>query len=189
MMKARIAVLIVFGCLCMFAAPGPANRPFAWPTELKYPFLPKRQMTFVGGVVKNDDAAALPDIGARYGGKVRADGLIFTLPGEICETTSACYRADLNGDGVPDYVFVGVKVWNGRFAGRSDVAAYVSTPQKKYLLNVFEAQYLEAVREKGKIMLIKYAYSDDGVTLIRLSYGFTAAGAIRLYGAEAFPFK
>lgn len=188
-MKTRIAVSIVFGCLCAVAAPGPTNKSFDFPTELKYPFLPKQRMTFINGVIKNKDAKALPDIEAKYSNKIRVDNRNFTLPGEICETMSACYKADFNNDGIPDYVFVGVKVWNGRFAGRSDVAVYVSTKKKEYNLSVFETQYLEAVKENGRVMLVKYAYSDDNITLIRSFYGFNNDGTICLCRVEAFPSK
>ena len=188
-MKIPIAALAVLGGLCTFAAPRPADKPFAWSTDLKYPFLPKQQMTFIDGIVKNKDATALPDIDAEYSSKVKVDGRIFTLPGEICETMSACYKADLNNDGIPDYVFVSVKVWNGRYAGQSDVAAYVSNQEKTYTLNVFDAMFLEAEKENGKISLIKYAYSDDGITLIRQFYRFEPNGRCRLHNVELFRFK
>lgn len=190
-MKMLFAFLLLGCCLGGLAAPRPADKPFDWPTELKYDFLTKRKMTLIGGVVKNKDATALPDIDEEYSDKVRVDGRTFELPGEICEAESlgACYRADLNGDAVPDYVFVRVKIWNGRFAGRCDVAVYVSTPQKEYALSVFEANRLEAARENGKIMLIKYAYSDDDVTMLRQFYRFTTDGTIKLDRVEAFSFK
>lgn len=190
-MKMLFSFLVLGCCLGGFAAPRPADKPFDWPTELKYDFLPRLKMTLINGVVKNKDATALPDIDEQYSAKVKVDGRIFELPGEICEAESlgACYRADLNGDAVPDYVFVNVKVWNGRFAGRSDVAVYVSDPQKEYVLSVFEIDRLEAARENGKIMLIKYAYSDDDVTMLRQFYRFTTEGAIRLDRVEAFSFK
>lgn len=188
-MKVRTFLLISLGCISLFAAPRPADKPFDWSTDLKYPFLPRQEMTFVDGVVKNKDATALPDIDALYSNKVKVDGRLFTLPGEMCETLSACYKADLNNDGVPDYVFVSVKVWNGRFAGQSDVAAFVSDREKNYRMNVFEAMFLEAERENGRISLIKYDYSDDEITLIRQFYRFGPDGEIRLHSAEAFRFK
>ena len=183
-MKIRIAVLLVLcGSFGVFAAP---RKTFDWPNELKYSFLPKQKMTIVNGVVRNKDARALPDIDARYGNKVKVDNRVFTLPWEMCETMSACYKADLNGDGIPDYVFVNVKVWNGRFAGQSDAAVFVSNQKRKYVLNVFETRYLEAVKEKGSVMLVKYAFSDDGITLIRQLYRFKADGRIKLHNAAAF---
>ncbi|MBO4648194.1 MAG: hypothetical protein J5806_08555 [Lentisphaeria bacterium] len=189
-LKIRIAFLFVLCVCCTFGAPRPVRKTFDWPNELKYSFLPKQKMTFINGVVKNKDERALPDIDAQYGNKVKADGRVFTLPGEICEAMSACYKADLNGDGIPDYVFVNVKVWNGRFAGQSDVAVFVSNREKKYVLNVFETRYLEALKDKDNpVMLVKYAYSDDGVTLIRQLYSFDTDGMIRLHSAEAFALR
>ena len=157
-------------------------------TDLEYPFFPKQKMEFINGVVKNTEATALPDIEAKYSKKIKVDDLIFTLPGELCETMSACYKADLNGDKVPDYVFVSIKVWNGRFAGQSDVGIFVSNPQKKYTFNAFETRHLEAGVINGKVMLIKYAYSDDNENLIRQVYTFNKDGRIQLYQAEAFIF-
>ena len=189
-MKVRIAVLIALcGSLFSFAAPRPSRKTFDWPHELKYAFLPKRKMTIANGEIKNKDARELPDINAKYGNKVKVDNRLFTLPWEICETMSACYKADLNGDGIPDYVFVSVKVWNGRFAGQSDVAAFVSNREQEYVLNIFETRYLEAVKEKGSIMLVKYAFSDDGVTLIRHLYRFKTDGIIKLQSAAALEIR
>ena len=158
-------------------------------TDLEYPFFPKQKMEFINGVVKNTEATALPDIDAKYSKKIKVDDLIFTLPGELCETMSACYKADLNGDKVPDYVFVSIKVWNGRFAGQSDVGIFVSNPQKKYTFNAFETRYLEAEVINGKVMLIKYDYSDDDENLIRQVYTFNKDGRIQLYQADAFIFS
>ena len=186
-MKVRIAVMIALcGSLFVFAAPSSARKTFDWPHELKYAFLPKQKMTIVDGVVKNKGARALPDIDALYGNKVKVDNRVFTLPWEMCETMSTCYKADLNGDGIPDYIFVNVKVWNGRFAGQSDAAVFVSNQKRKYILNVFETRYLEAVKEKGSVMLVKYAFSDDGITLIRQFYCFRRNGRIQLHSAAAF---
>lgn len=187
-MKILFSVLVFGCCLWGFAAPRPAEIPFDLPAEMEYDFLPKRKMTLIDGVVKNKDARALSDIDAEYSAKVEVDGIVFELPGEICdrEGLSACYKADLNGDAVPDYVFVNVKVWNGRFCGRSDVAAYVSDTSKKYAMNVFETERMGAVEENGKILLVKYAYSDDHVTMIRQFYRFAADGTLRLERAEAF---
>ena len=190
MKKIVFAVVIVFACFGVFAVPPrPADRPFAWPTELNYPFLPKRKMIFVNGVVKNKDATALPDIDAQYSDTVKVDDLLFKLPGEICEATSACYKADLNNDGIPDYLFVSVKVTNGRFAGESNVAVYVSNREKRYERNVMEVRFLEAEREKGRILLVKYAYSDDDVTLLREFYRFEPDGRLRLHDVAPFRFK
>ena len=113
---------IILTCLAACCSLGlctakPVNKTFTWSTELKYPFMPKQKMTFINGAVKNPGRSALPDADAKYSKKVKVDNLIFTLPGELCETMSACYKADLNGDKVPDYIFVSIKVWNGRFAG------------------------------------------------------------------------
>ncbi len=167
----------------------PANKPFTNATELNYPFLPAQKMTFINGVVKNTEATALPDIEAQYSHKVRVDNFIFTLPDELCETMAACYKADLNGDKKPDYIFVNIKVWNGRFAGLSDVGIFVSNQQKKYTFNAFEAQNLEALVENGKVMLVKYSYSDDDTTFIRQCYTFDQDGKISLYDAEPFKFQ
>ena len=105
-----------FICNSIFYTPFNTEMSTTWSTELKYPFMPKQKMTFINGVVKNPGRSALPDADAKYSRKVKVNNLIFTLPGELCETMSACYKADLNGDKVPDYVFVSIKVWNGRFA-------------------------------------------------------------------------
>ena len=184
-MKRFFSTLFIIAATCAFAASHTAKKTFAWSTDLKYSFMPKQKMTFINGVVKNTEATALPDIDAKYSNKVKIDDLTFTLPGELCETMSACYKADLNGDKVPDYVFVSVKVWNGRDAGTSDDGVFVSTPQKKYTFKAFEARHLEAEVINGKIMLIKYACSDDEVTLIKQVYTFSKAGGINLHLAEA----
>ena len=181
---------IILTCLAVCCSHGlcaakPVNKTFTWSTELKYPFMPKQKMTFINGVVKNPGRSAAPDADAVYSNKVKVDNLIFTLPGELCETMSACYKADFNGDGVSDYVFVNIKVWNGRFAGQSDVGIFVSNPQKKYTFNAFETRYLEAEVINGKVMLIKYAYSDDNENLIRQVYTFNKDGRIQLYQADA----
>ena len=152
-------------------------------------FFPKQKMDFINGVIKNPGRSALPDADAQYSKKVKVDNLIFTLPGELCETMSACYKADLNGDKVPDYVFVSIKVWNGRYAGQSDVGIFVSNPQKEYTFNAFETRHLEAEVINGKVMLIKYAYSDDNENLIRQVYTFNKYGQIQLYQADAFIFS
>ena len=185
---------IILTCLAVCCSHGlcaakPVNKTFTWSTELKYPFMPKQKMTFINGVVKNPGRSALPDADAKYSRKVKVNNLIFTLPGELCETMSACYKADLNGDKVPDYVFVSIKVWNGRFAGQSDVDIFVSNQQKKYTFNAFETRHLEAEVINGKVMLIKYAYSDDNENLIRQVYTFNKYGQIQLYQADAFIFS
>lgn len=172
-------------CSLGLCAAKPVNKTFAWSTELKYPFMPKQKMTFINGVVKNPGRSASSDADAKYSHKVKVDNLIFTLPSELCETMSACYKADFNGDKVPDYVFVNIKIWNGRFAGQSDVGIFVSNPQKKYTFNAFENRHLEAEVINGKVMLVKYAYSDDNESLIRQVYTFNKDGRIRLYQAEA----
>ena len=185
----RKILFVLFGCGALaLAASGAPRKIFKESTELEYAsFMTKCKMEFVDGVVKNTDAKALPDIDAQYSDKIRVDGILFTLPGEVCETTSACYRTDFNGDGVPDYVFVSIKVWNGRFAGRSDVAVYVSVPGGKRDRVCLEVQNLEAVVEGGKPMLVKYDWSDDEVTMIRQIYKFDAKGRMRLHRAEAVP--
>ena len=177
---------IILTCLAVYCSPGlcadgQPHKTFTWSTELKYPFMPKQKMAFINGVVKNPGRSALPDADAKYSRKVKVNNLIFTLPGELCETMSACYKADLNGDKVPDYIFVSIKVWNGRFAGQSDVGVFVSNPQKKYTFNAFETRHLEAEVINGKVMLVKYAYSDDEITLIRQVYTFNEDGRIRPY--------
>ena len=184
---------IILTCLAVccslgLCADGQPHKTFTWSTELKYPFMPKQKMTFINGVVKNPGRSALPDADAKYSNKIKVDDLIFTLPGELCETMSACYKADLNGDKVPDYIFVSIKVWNGRFAGQSDVGIFVSNPQKKYAFNAFETRHLEAEVINGKVMLIKYVYSDDNENLIRQVYTFNKNGQIQLYQADAFIF-
>ena len=179
-MKSILTFLAVCCSLGLCAAK-PVNKTFTWSTELKYPFMPKQKMAFINGVVKNPGRSALPDADAKYSRKVKVNNLIFTLPNELCETMSACYKADLNGDKVPDYVFVNIKIWNGRFAGQSDVGIFVSNPQKKYTFNAFETRHLEAKVINGKVMLIKYAYSDDEITLIRQVYTFNKDGRIQLY--------
>lgn len=151
--------------------------------------MPAQKMELLNGIVRNTEDTALPDIDAKYSKKAKVDDLIFTLPGELCETMSACYKTDLNGDKTPDYVFVNIKVWNGRYAGQSDVGVFVSNPQKNYTFNAFEALHLEAEVVNGKVMLIKYAYSDDNESLIRQFYTFNAAGEIRLHQAEKFTFQ
>lgn len=188
-----LGILIFVLCGGLLAAASPAPRPesmgFSFPTDLEYKFLPKQKMEFINGVVKNKDANALPDIDAKYSHKVKVDKLIFTLPGELCETMSACYKADLNGDKTADYIFVSVKVWNGRFAGASDVGFFVSTREKKYNFTAFEAQALEAEVVAGRIMPVKFSFSDDGITYIRQFYTFNADGEMRLYFADRFLFK
>lgn len=185
----RKTLSILFGCcaLALAAFGGEPHKTFEWPTELKYEFMPKCEIELVDGVVKNTDATALPDIDEKYARTVRVDGIRFTLPGEICEKFVACYRTDFNGDNVPDYVFVHVKVWNGRFMGRSDVAVYVSTPEGTRNCVCLEVQDLEAVVEDGKPMLVKYDWSDDEVTMLRQVYKFDAKGRIRLHRADAVP--
>ena len=187
-MKIILTCLAVCCSLGLCAA-NPVNKTFTWSTELKYPFMPKQKMEFINGVIKNPGRSASPDADAKYSHKVKVDNLIFTLPGELCETMSACYKADLNGDKVPDYVFVNIKIWNGRFAGQSDVGVFVSNPQKKYTFNAFETRHLEAEVINGKVMLIKYAYSDDDENLIRQVYTFNKDGQIQLYQADAFIFS
>lgn len=159
---------------------------FPWPTDLKYDFMPKCKMEFVNGVVRNTDAKALPDIEAKYSRVVRVDGRTFKLPGEICEATSACYKTDFNGDGVTDYLFVSVKVWNGRFTGRSDVGVYVSRGKGKFSFTGLEVQELGAVMEGKTPMLVTCDYCADTVNMIRTTYKFDAEGMIRLHGAEPF---
>ena len=181
---------IILTCLAVCCSPGlcaakPVNKTFTWSTELKYPFMPKQKMTFINGVVKNPGRSAVPDADAKYSRKVKVNNLIFTLPGELCETMSACYKADFNGDKISDYVFVSIKVWNGRFAGQSDVDIFVSNPQKKYTFNAFETRHLEAEVINGKVMLVKYVYSDDNENLIRQVYTFNKDGQIQLYQADA----
>ena len=97
-------------------------------------------------------------------------------------------KLNLNSDKVPDYVFVSIKVWNGRFAGQADVGVFVSNPQKKYTFNAFETRHLEAEVINGKVMLIKYAYSDDNENLIRQLYTFNKDGRIQLYQADTLLF-
>ena len=181
------SILTFLGVCCSLGlcAASSVNKMFSWSTELKYPFMPKQKMTFINGGVKNPGRSALPDADAQYSKKVKVDDLIFTLPGELCETMSACYKADFNGDKISDYVFVSIKVWNGRFAGQADVGVFVSNPQKKYTFNAFETRHLEAEVINGKVMLVKYAYSDDDENLIRQVYTFNTDGRIRLYRAEA----
>ena len=180
---------ILWGCCALALAASAAGpyKKFEWPTDLKYEFMPKCRMELVDGVVRNTDAEALPDIEEKYGRTVRVDGISFTLPGEVCEKFAACYRTDFNGDKIPDYVFVSVKVWNGRFAGCSDVAVYVSTPDGKRNCVCLEIQELEAVVEDGRPMLVKYDWSNDEVTMIRQVYKFDANGRMRLHRAEAVP--
>lgn len=182
-------LFVLFGCcaLTLAAFGGGPRKTFGWPTELNYEFMPKCRIELIDGVVKNTDARALPDIEEKYARKVRVDGILFTLPGEVCEKFVACYRADFNGDKVADYVFVSVKVWNGRFAGRSDVAVYISTPGGKRDCVCLEIQELEAVVEDGRPMLVKYDWSGDEVTMIRQFYKFDAQGRMRLHRAEAVP--
>ena len=185
---------IILTCLAVCCSLGlcaakPVNKTFTWSADLEYPFFPKQKMEFINGVVKNTEATALPDIEAKYSNKIKVDNLIFTLPGELCETMSACYKADLNGDKIPDYVFVNIKVWNGRFTGQSDVGVFVSNPQKKYTFNTFETRHLEAEVINSKVMLVKYAYSDDNENLIRQVYTFNKDGRIQLYLADAFIFS
>ena len=180
----------VFCAVTASALPArPADKPFEWPVDLNYDFMPKQKMIFINGVVKNHEERALPDIDAQYSHKVRVDNFIFTLPGELCEKLSACYKADLNGDKKPDYIFVNIKVWNGREAGRADVGVFVSNPQKKYTFNGFDALRFEAAVVNGQVMLVKYDFSDDDITYIRQFYTFDADGKIKLHGAEAFTFK
>ena len=186
-MGSRSLFVILGCCAAVLAAAAEPVRTFAWPTELKYDFLPKRKIEIVNGVVKNTDATALPDVDEKYSCELRVDGRLFTLPFEVCEKFVACYRADLNGDGVQDYVFVHVEVWNGRFAGYSKVLVYISLPGGEYDRLLFGAMYLEAVMEEGKPMLVKYDWSADDVTLIRQVYKFDAKGRMRLHKAEAVP--
>ncbi len=188
-MKGFFSTLFIIAATCTFAASHTAKKTFAWPTDLKYSFMPNQKISFINGIVKNPGRSAAPDADAQYSKKVKVDNLIFTLPGELCETMSACYKADFNGDKVPDYVFVSVKVWNGRYAGTSDVGVFVSTPQKKYAFKAFETRYLEAEVINGKVMLLKYAYSDDEITLIRQAYTFDKKGQIRLHQAAAVSIK
>ena len=189
LLKCFLFASFTLGTLTAISAPRPANIPFAAADDLNYQFLPKQKITFINGVVKNKEATALPDIDAQYSNKVRVDNMRFTLPGELCETMCACYKADLKGDQQPDYVFVNIDVWNGRYAGHSQVWIFVSTPQKKYVFNSFEARHLEAALENGKVMLIKYDYSDDDESYIRQYYTFDANGKLRLHQAEKFVFQ
>ena len=78
-----------------------------------------------------------------------------------------------------------VNVWQGRNAGQSDVGVFVSDPQKKYSFKSFETRYFEAEVINGKVMLVKYACSDDGVTFIRQVYTFTIKGQIQLHKVDA----
>ncbi len=188
-MKIVLVFLIGFAALVLPAASRPADKPFECANELKYDFMPAEAMEFINGTVKNPGRSAAPDADAEYSNKVKVDNLIFTLPGELCETMSACYKADFNGDGVSDYVFVNIKVWNGRFAGQSDVGIFVSNPQKKYTFNAFETRYLEAEIINGKVMLVKYDFSDDDETYIRQIYTFNSDGRLKLFQAEAFTFQ
>ena len=175
-----------FSLLMLTAACAVYAKTFSWATELKYDFFPKQKMTFINGVVKNTEETASPDIHARYSRKVRVDNFIFTLPGELCETMAACYKADLNGDRIPDYVFVSIKIWNGWLAGLSDVGIFVSVKGKKHVFSSFEARHFEAEVVNSKIMLVKYAFSDDNITLIRQHYTFNAEGQMRLHKAGEF---
>lgn len=175
--------LIISLILCCFISSLSAKK-YEWPTDLKYDFMPKQKMIFADGVIKNPGPGASPDADAKYGKKIKVDDRIFTLPGELCETMSACYKADLNGDKVPDYIFVNVKVWNGRYAGFSDVGIFVSNQQKKYVFSAFETRFLEAGIINGRIMLFKYIFSDDDETLIRQIYNFGKNGRISLFRAE-----
>ena len=168
---------VAFALCCAFAALTASARTYQWPSELKYDFLPKCKVELVDGVVRNADARALPDIGARYSSFVIVDEHSFSLPFEFCEI-DACYRADLNGDGEPDYLFVHVEGWNGRFAGESRVAAYVSTRQKEYRVNTFGILHLEAVLEDGVPTLIQYEFRRDR-ELYRTVLKFDADGFMR----------
>ena len=188
-MKTFIFLMCLVFCMTSFAAPSSENKTFIEATQLEYSFLPKQKIEFINGVIKNTEATALPDIEAKYSKTIKVNNLIFNLPGELCETMSACYKADLNGDKIPDYVFVNIKVWNGRFAGQSDVGVFVSNPQKKYVFNAFETRHLEAEVINGKVMLVKYAYSEDDENLIRQIYTFNNDGRIFLHKAEKFTYN
>ena len=185
----RKTLFTLFGCcaLALAAFGGGPYRSFGWPTDLNYDFMPKCKIELIDGVVRNTDAKALPDIEEQYARKVRVDGILFTLPEEVCEKFVACYRADFNGDKVQDYVFVSVKVWNGRFMGRSEVWVYVSTPNGKREAVRLVIQSLEAVVEDGRPMLVKYDWSDDDITMIRQFYKFDEKGRMHLHRAEAVP--
>ena len=167
----------------------PTDEPFCDPIRLKHPDLLKQNIEFINGTVKNKTAKALPDIDALYGDTVKVAGLTFHLPMEICETCSACYQIDFNADGTPDYLFVSETVWNGRLAGQSDVAIYVSNRKKEYNLQVLNCRHLEVITECGKKMFVKYSQSDDEHSLIRQLYSFDADGGIMLYKAERFAFR
>lgn len=180
-MKKILVFLVINSFIAAFAAPRPADKPFTWSTDLTYPFMPKQKMTFIKEAVRNT--------GSPRGSAVKVDNRTFKLPGRICRSASACYKADLNGDKIPDYIFVSIKVMNGRFAGRSDVGFFVSNPRKKYTFSAFETQHLEAEIVNGRVMMIKYARSDDDITFIRQFYTFTAEGRLRLHRAEKFAFK
>ena len=158
-------------------------------TGVEYPFYRKQQMTFVNGIVRNPGRSASPDADAKYSKTVQVDGITFTLPGELCETMSGCYKADFNNDNVPDYVFINIKVWNGRYCGRSDVAVYVSTPSKKYFPHILTCQALDAEYTDGRPMLVKYDYSEDEVTFIRETYTFDLQGKIHLHRVEKHVLK
>lgn len=186
-MKSRSLLLMLCCCASMLAAAG-EPKTFPWPTELKYDFLPKLEIELVNGVVKNTDARALPDIEAKYSSELRADGRLFTLPFEVCERFVACYRADLNCDGVQDYVFVHVEGLNGRFTGYSKILVYISQPGGQHDRLLFGAMRIEAVMEEGRPMLVKYDWAADDATLIRQVYKFDAKGRMRLHKAEAFPY-
>jgi len=186
-MKSKFMLFILCCCTTMLAAADEPLRSFPWPTELEYEFLPKRKIEMVNGVVKNTDARALPDIDEKYSSELRVDGRLFTLPFEVCEKFVACYRADLNCDGVQDYVFVHVVGLNGRFTGYCKVLVYISLPGGRHDRLLFGAMHLEAVMEEGRPMLVKYDWSDDDITLIRQVYEFDAKGRMRLHKAEAAP--
>ena len=181
-------IIFFLTIICLFSA-GAAPFRFADPTQLKHSYLPKQKMIFVNGSVKNKESTALPDIDALYSSKIKVDNLIFTLPDELCETMSACYKTHLNADKTPDYIFVNVKVWNGRFTGLSDIAVFVSNSQNKYVLNTFEALRFDSVMVNRQVMLVKYSLSDDDITYIRQIYSFNRNGQISLHAAEKFSVK
>lgn len=187
-MSRFFSLVLLFMLAAVNVMARPANKPFVVPTELEYSFMPRQKMIFIDGVIRNKTARALPDIEAQYSKKVKVNNLIFNLPGELCESTSACYRADFNNDGIADYLFVSEKVNNGRFAGRSDLAVYVSESPIKYHITVFECQKLEAEMIGKYCMLIKYDYSDDDTSMIRQVYTFGKNGRMKLHSASAFVF-
>ena len=129
-MKIVLVFLIGFAALVLPAASRPADKPFECANELKYDFMPAEAMEFINGTVKNPGRSAAPDADAEYSNKVKVDNLIFTLPGELCETMSVKQIIKKYGDSFFDCYNDGYK--------KLDMFVEIKDDVKKQILDQFE---------------------------------------------------